>query len=209
MTQGYGPPDPNQPGYGQQQPPPPPPGTYGQQPPGTYAEQPPGTYAQQPPGTYAQQPAYGGERPGYFMGRQLANWLQRAGSYLIDGLIAGIPILLAGLLSGAVSDADGNTNAGVGLIVFVLYLASLGIVVYNRWILQGRTGQSWGKQVLRLRLVKMADGQPVGPLMAFARDLCHLLDSLACYIGWLFPLWDSRRQTFADKLINTVVLAEA
>jgi uncharacterized RDD family membrane protein YckC len=199
MTQGYGPPDPNQPGYGQQQPPPPPSG-YGQQPPGTYGQQPAG---------YAQPSAYGGERAGYFMGRQLANWLQRAGSYLIDGLIAGIPILLAGLLSGALTDGYGNTNAGVGLIVFVLYLASFGIVVYNRWILQGRTGQSWGKQVLRLRLVKMADGQPVGPLMAFARDLCHLLDSLACYIGWLFPLWDSRRQTFADKLINTVVLAEA
>ena len=182
MTQGYGPPDPNQPGYGQQ------------------------------PGSYAQPSAYG-DRPGYFRDNRgqdhlLANWFQRVGSYLIDSPIVSIPVVLASLLSGAATDDFGNTNAGVGLIVFVLYLVSLGIVVYNRFILQGRTGQSWGKQVLRLRLVKMADGQPVGPLMAFARDLCHILDSLACYIGWLFPLWDRHRQTFADKLINTVVLAE-
>jgi uncharacterized RDD family membrane protein YckC len=204
MTQGYGPPDPNQPGYGQQQPPPPPPG-YGQQPPG-YGQQPPGAYGQQP-GNYAQ-PAYG-DQAGTFMGRQLANWLQRVGAYLIDALITSIPLILASLLSSAATDDFGNTNAGVTFIVILLWLAWLAILVYNRWIMQGRTGQSWGKQVLRLRLVKMADGQPIGPLMAFARDLCHLLDSLACYIGWLFPLWDARRQTFADKLVNTVVLAEA
>ncbi len=200
MTQGYGPPDPNQPAYGQQPP------AYGQQPP-AYGQQPP-AYGQ-PPAGYGQQPAgYTGDRPGYYMGRQLANWLQRAGAYLIDALIAAIPLIVAGMLSGAASDGSGNTNAGVTLVVIVLWFAWAGIVIYNRFILQGRTGQSWGKQVLRLRLVKMADGQPVGPLMAFARDLCHLLDSLACYIGWLFPLWDARRQTFADKLINTVVLAE-
>ncbi len=44
--------------------------------------------------------------------------------------------------------------------------------------------------------------------MAFGRDICHILDSLACYIGWLFPLWDAKRQTFADKIISTVVIPE-
>ena len=51
-------------------------------------------------------------------------------------------------------------------------------------------------------------GEPIGGGMAFARDICHILDSLACYIGWLFPLWDARRQTFADKIISTVVVPE-
>jgi hypothetical protein len=44
--------------------------------------------------------------------------------------------------------------------------------------------------------------------MAFARDICHILDSLACYIGWLFPIWDAKRQTFADKIVSTVVIPE-
>jgi uncharacterized RDD family membrane protein YckC len=57
----------------------------------------------------------------------------------------------------------------------------------------------------------MQDGQPVGGGIAFVRDLCHILDGLPCIllpIGFLWPIWDSRRQTFADKIVNTVVVAE-
>jgi hypothetical protein len=42
--------------------------------------------------------------------------------------------------------------------------------------------------------------------MAFVRDLCHIVDSLICYIGYLFPLWDAQRQTLADKIMSTVVI---
>jgi hypothetical protein len=42
--------------------------------------------------------------------------------------------------------------------------------------------------------------------MAFVRDLAHILDALPCYIGFLWPIWDSKRQTFADKIMNTVVV---
>jgi len=45
--------------------------------------------------------------------------------------------------------------------------------------------------------------------MAFVRDICHVLDTLACFIGWLFPLWDARRQTLADKIMHTVVVPAA
>ncbi len=38
------------------------------------------------------------------------------------------------------------------------------------------------------------------------RDLAHVLDSLPFYIGWLWPLWDTKRQTFADKVVKTVVV---
>jgi hypothetical protein len=48
----------------------------------------------------------------------------------------------------------------------------------------------------------------VGPLRAFLRDLAHLLDTLPCFLGWFWPIWDGRRQTFADKLAHTAVLAD-
>ena len=54
----------------------------------------------------------------------------------------------------------------------------------------------------------MADGQPIGGGMAFVRDLAHTVDGLICYVGYLMPLWDARRQTVADKMLNTVVLDE-
>ena len=42
--------------------------------------------------------------------------------------------------------------------------------------------------------------------MTFVRGLAHFLDSLPCYIGYLWPLWDTKRQTFADKIMNSVVV---
>jgi uncharacterized RDD family membrane protein YckC len=197
MTQGYGPQDPNQPGYGQQPSQPP----YGGQPPyGTPAQ--PG-YGQPAPATGG----YVADQPGYYMGRTLANWPQRVGAYLIDYLIAAIPAFLAVILFSG-TDPGETPSAGAGVVAFLLYLVSLGIWIYNRAIMMGRTGQSWGKQVLNLRLVRMADGQPMGGGMCFLRDLAHIIDAIPCYIGFLFPLWDARRQTFADKIVSTVVLSE-
>ena len=37
------------------------------------------------------------------------------------------------------------------------------------------------------------------------RELAHLLDTLSVFVGWLWPLWDSRRRTFADLLLGTEV----
>jgi uncharacterized RDD family membrane protein YckC len=197
MTQGYGPQDPNQP-YGQQPPQPPP---YGSPPPyGTPAQ---AGYGQPVPAPGGYVP----DRPGFYMGRTLANWPQRVGAYLIDYLIAAIPAFLAVLLFSGTNSGE-SPSAGAGLVTFLLYLTSLGIWIYNRVIQMGRTGQSWGKQVLNLRLVRMADGQPMGGGMCFVRDLAHILDALPCYIGYLWPIWDARRQTFADKVMNTVVLSE-
>jgi uncharacterized RDD family membrane protein YckC len=200
MTQGYGPQDPNQQGYGQQPPQPP----HGGQPPyGTPAPQAGyGQPAAPGPGGYVP------DQPGYYMGRTLANWPQRVGAYLIDYLIAAIPAFLAVLLFSG-TDPGETPSAGAGLVAFLLYLTSLGIWIYNRAIQMGRTGQSWGKQVLNLRLVRMADGQPMGGGMCFLRDLLHIIDALPCYLGYLWPIWDARRQTFSDKIMNTVVLSES
>lgn len=124
-----------------------------------------------------------------------ANWGQRVGGYLIDY----VPIIVLELI------AVVSRNA---IIWFLFLLASLGWWIYNRCIQAGRTGQSLGKKTLHLRLLSEKTGEPIGAGMAFARDICHILDSLACYIGWLFPLWDAKRQTFADKIVSTVVIPE-
>jgi uncharacterized RDD family membrane protein YckC len=203
MTQGYGPPDPNQPGQGPPSYPPPPP-TYGQPPPGAYSQPPSGAYGQPPPGAYGQ-PGYGGDQPGYYMGHLLANWLQRVGAFLIDWLIVAIPVAIAIAI---LAPSNNSASGGTALVSSLLYLVAAGVQIYNRWILQGRTGQSWGKQALGLKLLRMDNGQPIGGGMAFVRDLAHLLDGIPCYLGYLWPLWDNRRQTFADKVCNTVVIAD-
>jgi uncharacterized RDD family membrane protein YckC len=70
----------------------------------------------------------------------------------------------------------------------------------------GQTGQSPGMRVIGLKCISTQTGQPIGGGLGFVRSLAHIVDSLICYVGWLFPLWDSQRQTLADKIMKTVVV---
>jgi uncharacterized RDD family membrane protein YckC len=120
-----------------------------------------------------------------------ASWIQRVGAYLID--VA--PIVILELIF-----------YRIFVIYLLILLASIGWTIYNRWYQGGTTGQSLGKKVLNLRLVSEETGQPIGMLMAFVRDICHFVDGIICYVGFLFPLWDAKRQTLADKIVKTVVI---
>jgi uncharacterized RDD family membrane protein YckC len=143
-----------------------------------------------------------------------ARWSQRAVALLVDD----IPALIAlgvfftgyGLFLAAVlrSTSPGLPSEGRLLMLLGggLYLVAIGWTVYNRWIRAGRTGQSVGKQMARIALVSDLTHQPIGAFNAFVRDLVHILDGLA-YVGFLWPLWDEKRQTFADKLVRTIVVA--
>jgi uncharacterized RDD family membrane protein YckC len=121
-----------------------------------------------------------------------ASWIQRVGAYLID--IA--PIVILEIIFIRIS----------AIFFLLVLLASIGWTFYNRWYQAGTTGQSLGKKVLNLRLVSEETGQPIGTLMAGVRDICHIIDAIICYVGFLFPLWDVKRQTIADKIIKTVVI---
>jgi uncharacterized RDD family membrane protein YckC len=175
------------------------------------ADQPAGPY-QQPPGP--QQPVFPQEPAGYFMGHKLGGWLARVGAYLLDAVFVAVPtaiLVSIAVFPVATSSAAGGEPGQAQLalmfsLLTVAFAIQLGLVAYNRWYLQGTTGQSWGKRIVGLRLVRMADGQPVGGGMSFVRDIAHVIDGLICNIGYLMPLWDDRRQTIADKLLNTVVL---
>ena len=126
-----------------------------------------------------------------------ATWFARVGGYIVDSLVPAPLFLLAGVVD------DGS---GTSVLYVVLVAAGLLINAYNRWYRAGKTGQSWGHQVVGIRLLSERTGQPVGMARAAMRDVTHLLDSLPLYIGFLFPLWTRRRQTIADMVMRTVVL---
>jgi hypothetical protein len=53
-------------------------------------------------------------------------------------------------------------------------------------------------------VVDLHSREPIGAMKAVGRWLAHLLDWLSLGVGWLFPLWDGDRQTFADKVASSV-----
>ncbi|MCW2660082.1 MAG: rane protein [Mycobacterium sp.] len=77
------------------------------------------------------------------------------------------------------------------------------LMLVNRLLLPTLTGWSLGRGLFRIAVVRR-DGTPIGPWGLLLRDLAHLLDTVSV-VGWLWPLWDSRRRTFADMLLGTEV----
>jgi uncharacterized RDD family membrane protein YckC len=190
----YGQPEPSP--YGQPAAPP----AYGQQPPPPYGQQPP-AYGQPAPGygqpPYGQpagygQPAYGQPMYGGAAGGGLyAGWWQRVGAALLD---YGIPFVIAAIIFAAVKP-----------IGAILYVAALVWVLYN--VFQGgKNGSRWGQKILGIKMVKLSDGQPIGGGLAIGRYFLHILDGIPCYLGYLWPLWDSKKQTFADKIVGSIVV---
>jgi uncharacterized RDD family membrane protein YckC len=201
------PPPPPQGGY----PPPPPPGGYPPPPhQGGYPPPPPGAPGYPPP-----PPAPGPALPK----EAYTPWITRVLGYLIDIIPAAI---VGGIGQGiAFGTADnqcvsngGDYDYGVyctshfstfGVILLaVAYIASFAYYIWNWGYRQGTTGQSIGKSVMKFKVVSEKTWQPIGFGLSVVRALAHVVDAVICYIGFLFPLWDAKRQTLADKIMSTV-----
>ena len=145
-------------------------------------------------------PGYGPPPP--YSGPPLAEWGSRVGATIIDGLI-GIAIIIVAIILGAVL---GNVSNGLGALVLILgYLAAFAFGIWQL-VVQGQTGQTIGKKQLGIKLVQEADGQVLGAGLSIGRAFVHILDGIPCYLGYLWPLWDAKKQTFADKILQTVVV---
>ena len=178
----------DQPPYGESyRPPPPPPEGY------SYPPPPPSTggYAPPPPGPVVRALSTDSYTP----------WLTRVLAFLIDS----VPfIILQGI--NQVIMSVGRESAIAALLGLVFSLLSLAYWIWNFGYRQGTTGSSIGKSVLKFKVVSEATGQPLGFGLSVVRQIAHFVDAIICYIGYLFPLWDAKRQTLADKIMSTVCL---
>lgn len=140
-------------------------------------------------------PGYGPPPPGYGppppAAGEYASWGLRVQSALVDWFV---PTLIAGIVF--------RVSSGLGV---VLYLAAFGWALYNAY-LQGEGGQSTGKKMAGTKLVHAQTGQFIGGGAGIGRAFVHIVDGIPCYLGYLWPLWDKQRQTFADKIMTTVVV---
>lgn len=129
----------------------------------------------------------------------LASWGRRLGAIALD--------YLPGLAVFATLTLVGITAPFRGWLWWTIWVAA-GLVVFavlaNRVVLPTVLGFTLGRAVAGIRVVR-ADGDRPGVVRLFARELAHLLDTAAVFVGWLWPLWDRRRRTFADLLARTEV----
>jgi uncharacterized RDD family membrane protein YckC len=208
--------------------PPPPPGGYQPPPPqGGYPPPPPpsgypppprqGGYPPPPAGAPGYPPAPGAALPK----EAYTPWFTRVLGYVIDVVPAAVVIGIGAGIAFGTADNQCTSNGGeydygvyctsnmtaFGMIVYILaYALVFAYWIWNWGYRQGTTGQSIGKSVMKFKVISEKTGQPIGFGLSIVRQIAHVVDSLVCYIGWLFPLWDAKRQTLADKIMSTICL---
>jgi uncharacterized RDD family membrane protein YckC len=129
----------------------------------------------------------------------LASWGKRAAAFLID-VAPAVGISMVALILDS-----------IGFLGLMSTLASIAVIGYWvwQWYNQGITGQTIGKKYVGIKVLKEADASLLGPGLSIGRGFLHVIDSLPCCfipIGFLWPLWDQKRQTFTDKILTTVVV---
>ena len=140
-----------------------------------------------------------------------ASWGQRVGAEILDQLFVTIPL---GIVMAIMDVPRGAASFAFALVIFL----------YS-WVLDSEPGgQTWGKRLLKIRVVgdetaevitraqgaaragmvaglTLLGNLSVGDqsVFAFTLNILALLDSL-------WPLWDRKKQTWHDKVARSVVV---
>jgi uncharacterized RDD family membrane protein YckC len=121
------------------------------------------------------------------MSGEAAGFWRRFGAAVIDALV----VVVVEFILKAVLD-----NAGVALS----FVFSFGYYTY----FHGRTGQTPGDAALGIRVVDIDSGEVIGYGRAFGRALVSIVSGLVIAIGYLWMLWDPRKQTWHDKAVSSL-----
>jgi Mce-associated membrane protein len=128
-----------------------------------------------------------------------ASWLARVGAFAVDVLL-GVAVLATMALLAMTAPWRG----WLWWVFAAVAVLTLLLMAVNRLLVPTITGWSLGRALFGIA-VRKRDGSPVGMLRLMIREFAHLLDTAALLIGWVWPLWDNRRRTFADLLLRTEV----
>jgi uncharacterized RDD family membrane protein YckC len=149
-----------------------------------------------------------GARPRY------AGWWRRVGATILDGLIL-LVFLIPGIIAAAAGPTETKrctvlgesalcespTDAALALTI-ILYVAGFltWFVIYVRMLGRGAT---WGRKAAGYQILDERTLQPIGTGRAIGRYFAAILSYLPCYLGYLWPLWDSENRTFHDMIVRT------
>jgi uncharacterized RDD family membrane protein YckC len=155
------------------------------------------------------------QAPGW-AGTPLASWGSRVGATLIDWVILLVPVaILVAIVIGVAAGSD--TGAIVSAILGFLTYLVVAFIYAPLLMSRGgeRNGQTWGKQLLNIRVVRDS-GQSMtfgwaalreiavkGLALAIAGSIIPLIPYL---LDYLWPLWDDENQALHDKIVSTHVV---
>ncbi len=124
-----------------------------------------------------------------------------------DIILAFITIFLA-VLSGFTFSIGAGSFPGTAWAIATIG-ASLKMIYFIVWLTYhtaflGSTGQTPGKKVLGLQVIRTG-GEKISYPRALGRTLGYIPSSLL-YIGYMWAIWDRRKQAWHDKFVDTLVI---
>ena len=116
------------------------------------------------------------------------------GTRLVAAIIDGLILMGVGIAARAV---------GMGFIYRRIDIFVGAAYAIFFWVNRG--GATLGKQVMKIKVVT-EDGKPVDYKTAVLRYLGYIVSSIVIFLGFLWVLWDEKKQGWHDKIAKTVVV---
>jgi uncharacterized RDD family membrane protein YckC len=175
--------------------------------PPAYAPPPPQPPAQTPPQPWSAPVPPAGPAPGV----RYAGHPARFVAYLVDGFIAGLLVwavaIVFGMLTAALAVTGSDTATVLGALFTVLAVVVVSVAYFPWFWAHG--GQTPGMRILRLRVVRAADGGELSAGQAVLRLIGLWISFAVFYLGVIWILFDAQRQGWHDKIAGTVVIEVA
>lgn len=145
-------------------------------------------------------------------GGQLASPFSRFGAKFIDGLIEGGPFFVLLMIGAGLADRGGGNNPAAGVALILVGVAYFLAVCIYQWYLIATSGQTIGKRIVGVRVVKV-DGSPVDFVSGvILRNWTITGIGMIPYIGGCLNLigflliFGQDRKCLHDHIASTVVI---
>ncbi len=130
---------------------------------------------------------------------------------LIDVIILGIVFWILGFTgAGTITINASTVQVSISPFVGLLILIDVIIAFLYFTLLEGRNGQTVGKMIVKIKVVKKADHSPITYGEAAVRTILRIIDLIpfiAPYLLGAVLIWASEnKQRLGDRVANTVVI---
>jgi uncharacterized RDD family membrane protein YckC len=130
---------------------------------------------------------------------------RRVLAIIVDGLVLGVLFWVMSLLFGSSSAEGSAVSASLGTVGTFTYL----IITFAYYaLLEGYLGQTVGKMLLGIKVVREDNGEVPGLGAAAIRTVLRLIDVLpfAYLVGFITVLISGKNQRLGDMAANTLVV---
>jgi uncharacterized RDD family membrane protein YckC len=136
---------------------------------------------------------------------------------VIDWLILLIPVVVLAVIVAAIAF---SSDTGAWVTAIVGFLAYLVVALFYAPLLMARegrgNGQTWGKQILGIRVVRDS-GEPFSFGYAAVREILvkglgvgiasSIIPFIPFLLDYLWPLWDDENRAVHDIVVSTHVVS--